>query len=116
MADYAHKVATHTDDSVPEELAGHDMARRYYGVVRDGAVEYVAEPQGLAKVARQIQDRLAAHMIRDFRDNPDALNRMRQEIDDVFYEAKGQMGLEIPLDVQDRLIDQCIEITIANED
>ena len=116
LADYANKVATHSDDSGPDELAGHDMARRYYGVVREGAVEYVAEPKGLAQVARQIQDRLAAHKIRDFRDNHDALNRMRQEIDDILYEAKDKLGLDIPLEVQDKLIDQCIEITIANED
>ena len=115
LAEYAEKVATHTDDSVPDELASYDMARRYYGVVREAVVKYEVEPKGLARIAREIQVRLSAHKIRDFRDNQDALNRMRQEIDDVFFEAKDE-GLEIPLEVQDKLIDQCIEITIANED
>ena len=64
----------------------------------------------------EIQKRLGEHKIRDFRDNPDALNCMRNEIDDIFFEVVNEMGLQIPLDVQDKLIDQCIEITIANED
>lgn len=114
LTDYAHKVATHTDDGVPKELAGYDMARRFFGVVRDAATQ-AASPTELARISKEIEERLRPHKIRDFRDNPDALNRMRQEIDDVFFEAK-EAGLEIPLETQDRLIDQCIEITIANDD
>ena len=41
---------------------------------------------------------------------------MRNEIDDVFFEVIEDLGMEIPLEAQDKLIDQCIEITIANED
>lgn len=116
IKEIATKVATHTDDSVPEELATRDMARRYYGVVRDEVREYNAEPKAAIRIALEIQTRLGKHKIRDFRDNPDALNQMRNEIDDVFFEVIDDMGLEIPLEVQDKLIDQCIEITIANED
>ncbi|NKB71444.1 MAG: HsdR family type I site-specific deoxyribonuclease [Candidatus Latescibacteria bacterium] len=116
LEDYANKVATHTDDTIPEELVSRDMARRYYGVVREEVAKYHAEPKTATQIASQIQDRLGAHKIRDFRDNPDALNRMRNEIDDVFFEVLDKTGLEIPLEVQDKLIDQCIEITIANED
>ncbi len=114
--DIATKVATHTDESVPEELATRDMARRYYGVVREEVGEYKAEPKAAIRIALEIQKRIGEHKIRDFRDNPDALNRMRNEIDDVFFEVIEDMGIEIPLEVQDKLIDKCIEITIANED
>jgi hypothetical protein len=54
--------------------------------------------------------------IRDWRDNNDVLNRMRGEIDDIFYEKAAQMGFDLPLELQDKLIDECIEIAIANED
>jgi len=116
IKDIANKVATHTDESVPEELTTRDMARRYYGVVREDVQEYKAEPKAAIRIALEIQRRLGQHKIRDFRDNPDALNRMRNEIDDIFYEVIDELGLEIPLEVQDKLIDKCIEITIANED
>lgn len=116
LEDYAKKVASHTDDSIPEELVTRDMARRYYGVVRDEVRSYNAEPKAAIRIALEIQERIGEHKIRDFRDNPDALNRMRNEIDDVFFEVIEETGLEIPLEAQDKLIDQCIEITIANED
>eukprot|EP00903_Cladosiphon_okamuranus_P004171 g4169.t1 len=112
----ATRVATHTDDSIPEELATRDMARRYYGVVREEVREYNAQPKAAIRISMEIHKRLGEHKIRDFRDNPDALNRMRNEIDDIFFEVIEEMGLDIPLDVQDKLIDKCIEITIANED
>jgi hypothetical protein len=44
------------------------------------------------------------------------LNRMRGEIDDIFYEKAAQMGFDLPLELQDKLIDECIEVAIANED
>ena len=40
---------------------------------------------------------------------------MRNEIDDIFFEVIEDLGMEIPLEVQDKLIDQCIELTIAND-
>jgi type I restriction enzyme R subunit len=116
IKDIATKVATHTDDSIPDELATRDMARRYYGVIRDEIREHNAQPKAAIRIAIEIQDRIGDHKIRDFRDNPDALNRMRNEIDDVFFDVIEDMGINIPLEVQDKLIDKCIEITIANED
>ena len=116
IKEIAAKVANHTDDSIPEELATRDIARRYYGVVREEVREYNAQPKAAIRIAMEIQKRLGEHKIRDFRDNPDALNRMRNEIDDIFFEIIEEMDLEIPLEAQDKLIDKCIEITIANED
>jgi type I restriction enzyme R subunit len=116
LNDYANKVATHTDDSLPDELGSRDMARRYYGVIRDEITKYHIDPKAAVRIAVEIHERLRDHKIRDFRDNQDALNRMRNEIDDVFFEVGEELGIEIPIEVQDKLIDQCIEITIANED
>jgi len=116
LDDYARKVATRTDEGLPEVLETADMGRRYFGVVKEDLAPYAADPDASAHVALEIQKRLAEHRIRDFRDNPDALNRMRNEIDDIFFEMRESLGVEIPLELQDKLIDQCIEITIANED
>jgi len=33
-----------------------------------------------------------------------------------FFEICGQFGVEMPLEAQDKLIDECIEIARANED
>ncbi|MEM9158424.1 MAG: HsdR family type I site-specific deoxyribonuclease [Verrucomicrobiota bacterium] len=116
LKDYTEKVVTHTDDGVPEELLGQDMARRYFGVVEEDISPYNAKGNAAVKIALEIQKRIGSHKIRDWRDNQDALNAMREEIDGIFFEVIEELGLEIPLDAQDALIDKCIEIAIANED
>lgn len=117
VRDIATKVATHTDEDVPAVLRGHDMARRYFGCVRESLSEYSTNPQQSgADIALRIVDRIAKHKIRDFRTNPDALNRMRGEIDDILFAISEEQGLDIPLEDHDAIIDRCIEVAIANED
>ncbi len=117
IKDIATKVATHTDDDTPETLVGQDMARRFYGCVREDLAQYTTgNQQPATQIALAIVARIGKHKIRDWRDNQDALNRMRTEIDDVFFDVAEEFGVDIPLETQDKLIDQCIEIARANED
>jgi type I restriction enzyme R subunit len=110
------KVVTHTDDDVPAGLVGNDMARRYFGQVRERIATYgtYSENTG-AEIAIEIVDRIARHKIRDWRTNPDAINRMRGEIDDILFDIEKKRGLELTLDDHDAIIDRCIEVAIANE-
>ncbi len=117
IKDIATKVATHTDDSVPAELANRDMPRRYYGCLRDDLRTLTnGDTRLVTQLALAIPDRIAHHKIRDWRENRDAINQMRGEIDDLFFETSGALGIAVPLELQDKLIDHCIEIAIANED
>ncbi|MCF7837649.1 MAG: HsdR family type I site-specific deoxyribonuclease [Candidatus Marinimicrobia bacterium] len=116
LADAHKKVSTHTDDSVPAELAAKDMARRYYGCVREDVTQYTAgDPKPATRIALAIVDRIQQHKIRDWIHNDDAINRMRGEIDDIIFEVMQETGIEFPLELQDKLIDQCIEVARANE-
>ncbi|MFA6962935.1 MAG: HsdR family type I site-specific deoxyribonuclease [Opitutaceae bacterium] len=118
LKDIATKVATHSDEGIPKELdtADSDLARRFYGVVSEDLAEYNAKPKAAVRIALEIQKRIGSHKIRDWRDNEDVLKAMKGEIDDVFFEIIEELGLKIPLEKQDKLIDECIEIAIANED
>ena len=117
IKDIATKVATHTEDDTPPELVGKDMARRFFGCVREDVAKYTAgKPDPAAQIALAVVDRIRKHKIRDWRDNQDALNRMRGEIDDIFFEVCKETGIQLPLETQDRLIDACIEVARANED
>jgi hypothetical protein len=111
------KVVTRTDDDIPAELVGKDMARRYFSQVRERIAAYGTynEKTG-AEIAIEIVDRIGRHKIRDWRTNPDALNRMRGEIDDILFEVEEKRGLNLSLDDHDAIIDRCIEVAIANED
>ena len=93
------------------------MARRYFGQVRERIAAYGTynEKTG-AEIAIEIVDRIARHKIRDWRTNPDAVNRMRGEIDDILFDIEEQRGLNLSLDDHDAIIDRCIEVAIANED
>ena len=116
LEDAHKKVATHTDDSIPGELVAKDMARRFYGCEREDVAEYTTgDPKPATKIALAIVDRIQKHKIRDWIHNDDAINRMRGEIDDIFFEAIQETGIDFPLELQDKLIDQCIEIARANE-
>ncbi|MFA7173421.1 MAG: hypothetical protein WC340_08405 [Kiritimatiellia bacterium] len=68
-----------------------------------------------AAEALEIVRRIDKHKIRDWKDNYDALNQMRREIDDIIFEITQEQEVSFPLAVQDKLIDQCIEIAIAND-
>jgi len=115
IKDIAIKAATHTEDDVPEQLIGQDMARRYYGTVQDEIAPYItAKPDAGATIALEVVRRLEPHKVRDWTNNPDALNAMRREIDDIFFDVAEEFGLEFPLELQDQLIDKCLEIAIAN--
>ncbi len=117
IKDMSVKVATHTDDDIPSELVGNDMARRYYGCVREPVAEYnTSNEKPLAEIAMLITKRIAQHKIRDWRTNQDAINKMRGEIDDILFEIAEKYSIEFSLDDQDKIIDKCIEVAIANED
>jgi type I restriction enzyme R subunit len=111
------KVVTRTDDDIPDGLLGNDMARRYFGQVRERISAYGTYNENAgAEIAIEIVDRIARHKIRDWRTNPDAINRMRGEIDDILFDIEEKRGLELSLDDHDAIIDRCIEVAIANED
>jgi hypothetical protein len=110
-------VTTHTVDDIPQELVGRDMARRYYGCVCETMPAYgPVNPKPGAKIAVLIAERLARHKIRDWRTNPDVINKMRGEIDDILFDVAEEEGIDLSLEEQDAIIDRCIEVTIANEE
>ncbi len=117
VKDIATKVTTHTDDDIPEALTGLDMARRYYGCVSQAMPTYgPADTNPGARIAMLIADRLAQHKIRDWRTNPDVINKMRGVIDDILFDVAEEAGIDISLEDQDAIIDRCIEVAMANED
>lgn len=116
LRDIATKVTTHTGDDVPESLAENDMARRYYGCVCEGIEKYTTKNEAVGSdIALQVVNRLSKHKIRDWQMNPDVINQMRSEIDDILFEVAEKHAVEIPLDEHDAIIDRCIEVAVANE-
>ena len=61
----------------------------------------------MARMALLVTERIKAHKMRDWRENHDALNRMRGEIDDIISEVSKAENIEIPIDIHDKSCD-CI--------
>ncbi|MDY6854201.1 MAG: type I restriction endonuclease subunit R [Thermodesulfobacteriota bacterium] len=117
IKDISTKVVTHTDDEVPYDLIGNDMARRYYGCIQEPMVEYaVKDEKPGTEIALRIVEKIAKHKIRDWSTNEDAIKKMRGEIDDILFEVAEEHGFELSLNDHDAIIDRCIEVAIANED
>lgn len=117
IKDISTKVVTHTDDDIPTELMGKDMARRYFGCVSETLAKYgELQDRPGTDIALQVSERISSYKIRDWRTNQDAINKMRGEIDDIIFEVVEQHGLDLSLDDHDAIIDRCIEVAIANED
>jgi len=119
ISDIADKVTTHTDDSLPEALAGDDMARRYYGVIKES--DHESRIKELAvDISLRISQQLEEHKIRDWTTNPDVIKRMKGEIEDLILDLSSEYGVYMADSEKWKLIDtvteRCIEVAIANEE
>ena len=114
--DISNKVVMKTGDGIPEKLINKNMARRYYGVINAELDKFEVSEDVVGDIALEIDEKISQHMVRDFRNNFDALNSMRNEIDDTLFDANEKHSIDLPLEVQDTIIDKCVDITIANEE
>ena len=117
LRDISDNVVSHTDDDMPESLIGHDLAKRYYGSIQEDLEDYTAgRTEPATDTALAIEERTPQYKIRDWRDNQDAINQIRGEIDDIIFEIRNRYTIDLPLEAQDKVIDKCVEIAIANDD
>ncbi len=112
----SEKVISRTDDDLPDLIQGHDMARRYFGCVCETLAHYGSTQDSIARVAIAINEQIDKQKIRDWYHNPDVLNRMRGDLDDVIYDYEDEHGFQFSDDEHEAIIDRCIETAIANED
>eukprot|EP00903_Cladosiphon_okamuranus_P003927 g3925.t1 len=116
IKEIATKVATHTGDKVPRELVGKEHARRYFGLINQELAHIEGGERAAIEIALQIRDSISRHKIRDWRRNEDAKKAMRVEIDDLIFDTAEELGISIPLELQDKILDRCLDIAQANED
>ena len=102
---------------IPEALTDQDAARRYYGCVSESMSAYgLSDPEPAARIALMSARRLEALKIRDWRTNPDIINKMRGEIDDILFDMAEALGIHLSLEDQDVIIDRCMDAAITDED
>ena len=109
-------VLNRSDESIPATLTGHDMARRYYGVIYEVMKRQEGDAGKLrsvtADVALAVEKIIAGLYIRDWTTNKDQQNKMRTAIEDYLFAVKDQQGIDPSLDEIDAIMDRSLDIAI----
>jgi type I restriction enzyme, R subunit len=94
---------------IPRRLRKLRDAPAYYGVVRESLASSLSE-DNLAEMAVQVEALIEKHKIRDWVDNPDVLNRMRNEIEDYLYAIEKAQIVHFRSIELDEIIERVIDI------
>jgi len=113
VSEIMHAVINRTGDNIPQKLNHHDVAKAYYGSIREilgrDDPEFGMEDR-LADLAVAVDVVIERNRIVDWIADADVQNRMRNEIEDRLFEFKEKTGLEITFEDMDAIMEQCLDI------
>jgi type I restriction enzyme, R subunit len=100
-------------DDAPAVLGGKDLARAFYGAVREAipAGTLPIDNEKAAAIAVRLEEIIREHAIVRWRENHDAQNRMRNAIDDYLFEMQEAEGVTLSLEQMDALMESCLRIS-----
>ncbi len=99
----------------PDAIRNNSNAQAYYGVVKEETAEYKKEidiDQKIAELALKIDSIIQRHVKVDFHQNTDVHNRIAQEIDDLLFDFKKELGLDLTYDKIDKIIETIKSISV----
>ena len=103
-----------TGDDIPDALAHHEVAKAFFGVLKEVFVKAVGEDADLRDVSSSaslaIDEIVKKNRIVNWTQNPDVQNRMMHAIEDYLFDLKDQQGLDLTFENIDRILDMVIEI------
>ena len=122
----------------PEILKERDLSRALFGALREelvrggeAASDLVREdstPNGygggtgnmlesaLAEAACEMENIIRRHAVVRWRENIDAQNRMRNDLDDFLYSLQVQKGIQVSFEQMDAIVESVIRIAIHRSD
>jgi len=107
-------VLNRTGDHIPDKLAGHDVAKAYFGSLKETLARFDRGDDEfddrLADAALAIDEVIERNRIVNWTSDIDTQNRMRNEIEDLLFDFKDQTGIEITFEDMDAIMEQCLDI------
>ena len=122
----------------PDILRNRDLSRALFGalkeqlanpalkdsIVREGDTEDASGTEVSAAVAEQVlveaacsmEDIVRRHAVVRWRENMDAQNRMKNDLDDFLYALQKQKGIKLSFAQMDAIIESVIRIAIHRTD
>jgi len=114
VTDIMQSVLTRTGDQVPEGLRNRDVAKAFYGVVKEVVSRLGEAKESLdelsADVAIEIDDAIQALVVVDWRTNLDVQNQMKNAIDDLLYGLKSELGIPLTIEDMDAIVEKALDI------
>jgi type I restriction enzyme R subunit len=110
---FKEQVLNRTGDNLPDILNNNLEAKAYYGILKD-ALKNVLPPdfsksEELAKVAIKISDIVFNNIIVDWIKNINIQNNIKNEIEDLLFEVRSDIGIDIDYDTVDYILDNIIK-------
>ena len=108
------QVAQYTEEDLPEILRHADDAKAYYHVVREPFAKYGTDgsisDDVAAEVGLKIQEIIDANAVRDWINNQDVQNQMKNDMDDYLFDLKADRNLTITGQDIDTMMDELLEV------
>lgn len=102
-----------TKQKFPEKIAGDLDAQAFYGVIASILfAKYKIETEVVADIAFSITSIVRRHDKVDWKNNTDVHNRIRQDIDDLFYEIENNRGIAVEFDDIDKISESVLNVAI----
>lgn len=102
-----------TKQKFPEKIAGDLDAQAFYGVIVSVlSGKYKIETEVVADIAFSITSIVRSHDKVDWKNNTDVHNRIRQDIDDLFYEIENNRGVAVEFDDIDKISESVLNVAI----
>lgn len=102
-----------TKQKFPEKIAGDLDAQAFYGVIASILfAKYKIETEVVADIAFSITSIVRRHDKVDWKNNTDVHNRIRQDIDDLFYEIENNRGFAVEFDDIDKISESVLNVAI----
>jgi len=105
---------TRSGDETPEILANNEVAKAYYGSIKDALANLQLKPTVVAEFASEaalaFDDIVNIRRIVNWTTNVDVQNRIRQDFDDYLNDMRSRFGLDFGFDVIDQIVDDCVEV------
>jgi len=107
-------VLNRTGDDIPGSLNGREVAKAFFGTVKNVLESHTREGLDLENIAADvsigIDDILEKKRIVNWTTNTDVQNQMRNEMEDFLFELNEEHELKVSFDDIDAILEQCLDI------
>lgn len=113
VIDIADSIRTRRGENLPEAIRQRDVAKAFYGVVREAIASHQTDDdmkEIVAETAARIDDAILREKIVNWTTNMDVQNRMRNDIEDALFDLKNKTGLDLAFDEIDKILDDCLDV------